>query len=366
MIAINGAGIAGLTLANCLQQLGLEYFIIEKSPTLSSVGAGIILQQNGLAILAALGLEKKLQGNHLTQMSLGNINHLKQVEYRGSLAAKAVHRGELQQLLLSAIPSENIYLGRTIDALEQGPEGLNLRLSDQNNKHCDLLIEAGGIHAELHGKVKLTCSGQQCWRKVVRFSGNAEHAAEYWFGKHRLGVIPIGKNQAYIFHVYDGDLTEKQRLDWLEGMLKEQQQGLLLKGLDLSGAWIKNELSQREIHWGQGRVIAIGDAAHGLTPNLGQGAVLAMEDAYSLASLIGKNLSHDQLRHHFIKQRHNRVSKVQKQSWQVGKMAHFTNPGMVFMRDLMLAVIPPILMLKMQQRFIKQFVNSMLPINKGV
>jgi 2-polyprenyl-6-methoxyphenol hydroxylase-like FAD-dependent oxidoreductase len=366
MIAINGAGIAGLTLANFLQQQGIDYFIIEKAPALTSVGAGIVIQKNGLEILAALGLEKSLKGNNLCQMSLGNINKLKHIDYLAELPIKAVHRSELQQLLLSRIPRGKIYLGRTIKGLRQDDRCLKLMLSEQETKSCDFLIEAGGVHAELHGKAKLTGSGQHCWRKIITCADDFNQGAEYWFGKHRLGVIPIGGKQLYVFHVHDGDLTEKERLNWLEKMLIEQTKHPLLNNLDISGQWIKHELSQREVHWGQGRVLAIGDAAHALTPNFGQGAVLAMEDAYCLASLIGENLCPEQLRQSFVKQRHRRVCKVQKQSWQAGKMAHFTNQWQVFVRDFILKIMPHRLILKMQQDFINQFVNNMKAHNKGI
>ena len=134
--------------------------------------------------------------------------------------------------------------------------------------------------------------------------------------------------------------------------------------MDLSNAqWLSHGLQQRSINWGEGRVIAIGDAAHALTPNLGQGAVLAMEDAYGLANLIQSGVTMHELLSLFVVKRHKRVKAVKMHSFNAGKSAHLAHPIPVFLRDLILTSLPISLIQKNQNRFMNDFIESMISLH---
>lgn len=370
MLCINGAGIAGLTLANCLETLKIDYFIIEKSVKLTSVGAGILIQKNGLAIIEALGLLDDLQAANIEQLCFGSDKQLICLDPNKNFPIKAVHRGELQRLLLKNIDQSKIYLNEQIMSFKQTDNEVLITLHSGEIKKCSLLIEAAGIHGSLHTKVKLDKTDHWCWRTVLPGKEKIRKGVEYWFGKNRIGVFPISdvnatENNYYVFQVLETKERinlpiKKQRLDWLNTIKKSIPE---LDNLDFSNAnWLSHGLQERDIHWGKRRVIAIGDAAHALTPNLGQGAVLAMEDAYCLANLLQAGVVVDELLPLFIKKRHKRVKAIKKKSLSAGKSAHLVHPVPVILRNAAMAVIPKQLIEKQQIRFMDDFIESMLPL----
>ena len=87
--------------------------------------------------------------------------------------------------------------------------------------------------------------------------------------------------------------------------------------------------------WGQGRTVLIGDAAHAMTPNLGQGAAMAIEDAAVLPEVIASDAPAEELR----KVRHHRVAKVQH-SCRVGQMGHLKNPIACWLRNGLVRYVP--------------------------
>jgi 2-heptyl-3-hydroxy-4(1H)-quinolone synthase len=87
--------------------------------------------------------------------------------------------------------------------------------------------------------------------------------------------------------------------------------------------------------WGQGRTVLIGDAAHAMTPNLGQGAAMAIEDAAVLPEVIASDAPAEELR----KLRHHRVAKVQH-SCRVGQMGHLKNPIACWLRNAPFCYVP--------------------------
>lgn len=145
-------------------------------------------------------------------------------------------------------------------------------------------------------------------------------------------------------------------------MLEPPDQGTFrhwdAEGSALAGAlpreptWLSHPLCDRPVRWGRGRVLLIGDAAHPVTPNLGQGAALGMEDACVLARLLERERgSADDLKRH----RHRRVDHVRRLSWWAGRFAHWQGVPGAWVRDRLYRAVPPGAILKSQQRFIAGF-----------
>jgi 2-polyprenyl-6-methoxyphenol hydroxylase-like FAD-dependent oxidoreductase len=371
MICINGAGIAGLTLANCLEKLKIDYFVIEKSDQLREVGAGIILQENGLAILRALDLLPYLKAADVEKMCFGSLRKSICLDQHKNYQLKAAHRGELQRLLLKNIDLTKIKLNREIKSYSNSKDNVQVTLRSGEIIECSLLIEASGIHGKIIANPDLEGTNQWCWRAIVPGKEMLRTGVECWFGKNRVGIFPISdihshENYYYIFQVLHrkseiNSTIEKKRLNWLVSIQDSIPE---LKNLDLSNAqWLSHALQQRSINWGEGRVIAIGDAAHALTPNLGQGAVLAMEDAYCLANLIQSGVTMHELLSLFVVKRHKRVKAVKMHSFNAGKSTHLAHPIPVFLRDLILTSLPISLIQKNQNRFMNDFIESMIPLH---
>ena len=384
-VIIEGAGIAGLTLANCLQQLGIEYYLVEKSASLSAIGAGIALQNNGLAILHALGLAEELSGCTLSKMILQSQFQQQVIDAKQGWVAKMVHRADLQQALLSGIDASRLLLDSQIKDSQDDGQQVSATLHTGQQIQADFHILAAGIHAPtaafqsqrngqsqtvVHTQAKLRDSQQWCWRTVIKGNASIDYGGEYWLGRHRIGVAPIGAGQFYVYQVMSAanEANNAERLAlWQQAQFQALFAHLQFDPLALANAsWLSHPLQERQIEWGSPRHIAIGDAAHALTPNMGQGAVLAMEDAYCLAQLMAKQSTHplqaEPLFKRFITLRHARVSAVQRQSWQAGKVAHWQQPMMVWLRDGLLRCIPTRLLIRRQRQWLEQFTRTMTPL----
>jgi 2-polyprenyl-6-methoxyphenol hydroxylase-like FAD-dependent oxidoreductase len=84
----------------------------------------------------------------------------------------------------------------------------------------------------------------------------------------------------------------------------------------------------------------MGDAAHATTPNLGQGACMAIEDAVILSNLVESRATAEEAFRMFEEKRIRRTTKIVNDSWQLGKMAQWENPVMASLRNLMISLAP--------------------------
>lgn len=359
MILICGAGIAGLTLANILEQLGEDYLIYEKHPSIRAEGAGIVLHHNALCILEALQLADDLPGVKLSSMQVHSGRNKQTLPFSNSTAprALAVHREDLMQRLLAQLPAERIQCNSQVGSLQCCGDSVLVK-----NSHADkngrMVVIANGANSPLHGTPQFRSSGQWCWRTIVPSSDLVNAGAEHWFGRHRLGIIPISADRAYVFHVMQGaDASDSDtHLEWLQ----EQQALGQFNTLDFQNAdWLSHPLDERVIDWGVGNRVAIGDAAHAMTPNMGLGAAMAMEDAWTLAELIRRGDTSTPYSDQLRARRHDRVKSIQRQSWQFGNMAHLPPGPMRTLRNAALKLTPPAVMLHQQRRLMLAYTSHM-------
>ncbi|MGJ8682449.1 FAD-dependent oxidoreductase [Paraglaciecola sp.] len=368
MVIINGAGIAGLTLANALHIKGIPYLIIEKSSELSEVGAGIILQNNGIAILQHLELFKKLTGVYAQQMMLGSYGNVNKVDCEHSgMSCFATHRAELQNALLKRLLQQNIKLSTQITNVEKHEASYKVSLSNRESLEADYVVNAAGINSNLHSEPEFLNSGHWCWRAILNSKQPISNSGEFWFGDQRIGFAPINEHQVYLYHVMrltkpscskiqvDLDLpSTEQRIRWIKSKGYQVPE---INHMEFSNAnWLSHPLIERQIHWGTDNIVAIGDAAHAMTPNLGQGAVLAMEDAMVLSNLIAEKTTN--LAQAIKKHRHVRVKKMQTTSRQFGAIAHHPNELFTKLIAFLMSLAPMNMMVKQQVRWMNQFINS--------
>ena len=363
-ILIEGAGIAGLTLANALEQQGIDYLILEKEPSLHAIGAGIAVQANGLAILKALGMDADLPGIKLQQMCLQGRGFRQVLNGDDAWPTRMMTRAALQQLLLTPVAHRVVAKAEVAHA-DVHTQGIALTLKDGRHYEAALSVQASGIHRLGNEPSELRDSGQWCWRALIPGPVRPEPAGqEWWLGRHRLGLSPVDEGLYYIYHVMSqaGPEQDSQR----QAFLQQSPVAQVLTAENMASAqWLSHPLKDKPIHWGQPRRIAIGDCAHALTPNMGQGAVLGMEDAYLLAMLLGQNLDRlgqPALWQDFVKRRHTRVARIRQQSWYFGQVAHWQNPWVTTLRDRLMAIAPGKRMIRQQQKWLAQFCRQMQPL----
>ncbi|WP_295464218.1 FAD-dependent urate hydroxylase HpxO [uncultured Pseudomonas sp.] len=306
-IIIAGAGMGGLSAALALRQAGHRVRLYERASELAPIGAAISIWPNGVRVLERLGLGSAIaavsgdmrtmsyhdrQGQLLTRFSL-----LPLYEAVG-LPARPIARAHLQQLLLDAVGTEWVTLGVGCEDFEQDAQGVTVRLSDGRQERADLLIAADGTHSRLRDRVvgqaiTRDYCGYVNWNGRVRIAPDLAEAHEWaqFVGDHqRVSLMPMGGDEFYFFFdvpLPKGTPNDRSRYraelaEHFAGWAPPVQR--LIERLDPQG------VARVEIHdtrplpnLVRGRVALLGDSAHAMAPDLGQGGCQAMEDAWVLA-----------------------------------------------------------------------------------
>jgi len=355
-----GAGIGGLVAAVALARRGHRVDVVERAPALAPLGAGIILGANATSILAALGIDVTGAGHPLSSLDVlaANGRLLQGMPLADMDAVRgrmlSFHRGELHAALRAALPDGvTLRLGTTVTALEDLGERVRVRTSDGAESEHALVVGADGLRSEtrrrVHGDLPLRYAGETCWRAVVPGVSEAGTAgAEVWGVGVRMGVIPLTGGRVYVFLVQvaapgsdaqpAADATEAvlARFAGLGGPCPSAL--ARMPGVPL----LHHDLYELDAPvWGAGRVWLLGDAAHGMTPNQGQGAGMAIEDAAVLAECVGSGALDAVAAHaRYVEARHARVRRVQLDSRRLGQVATVQNGLGRALRDLVLPVMP--------------------------
>ncbi|WP_034335548.1 FAD-dependent monooxygenase [Deinococcus misasensis] len=347
-ILIAGAGIAGLVLGQALKKLApeVEFTITEKSPSLQTAGAGLILAPNALQVLEQLDaldrllpLGQNLGASHLCDARGKSLQALRAPA--GKLLA--FHRGELSAQLAKGL-EPHLKFGQAYQSHQPKNGKLEVQFTDGSVVQADVLIGADGLHSRVRQQVhgpSVVHAGYTSWRAVLPFSQKLEGARELWGHGKRLGLVPLTENRLYVYLTLNSKAQQFQRSRPAFSSLFAEFSGADFGALNLLDQHPVIHTDIRELpvpFWGNGQVVLLGDAAHALTPNLGQGAGMGIEDALWLAKGIQsgqKNLSV------WMRQgRQKRVQQVQILSRHLGRAGQLQNRGLVSIRNALLGAVP--------------------------
>ena len=305
-VSIIGGGIGGLAAACAFQRQGIEVTVFERNPELREIGAGLTLWANGVQVLQQLGLADALTAvsARLTSFEcwswrgkrLGSVR-LDTLERRVGAPSLGIHRADLLRRLSGAVDRGSIHLHVHCVGFRSEQGAIISHFADGQQQQTDLLVGADGLYSvireQLLGKQPPRYSGYTCWRGVALFEERHVSpgiSSETWGRGRRFGMLPIGNGRVFWYVTFNCPAGEQDR----EGERKKNLLrlfgswrhpiGPLIEATD-EGAILRNDLFDRPPvrHWGSGRVTLLGDAAHPPTPNLGQGACQALEDALVLA-----------------------------------------------------------------------------------
>jgi 2-polyprenyl-6-methoxyphenol hydroxylase-like FAD-dependent oxidoreductase len=377
-IAIIGGGIGGLTAALALRQFGFEPEIFEQAPELLEVGAAILMWPNAMRVLHRLGLSESVrQRGALLKQTLWLRHDGREIKRfplpKTDEPPVALHRAELQELLVQALPRESIHLGHVFDKFEQRQSDVLAHFTNGAANECDVLIGADGLHSRV--RTQLLGDGPPADRGYVAWRGVAPEAPKSLppasaieiHGKgQRFGIGPLGfgkvgwwcsVNQSHEIHEINREAASPEEHATVREQLAQLFDGWcepvneLIQTTPLA-ALVRNPVFDRPPvrKWGGGSVTLLGDAIHPTTPNLGQGGCLAIEDAVVVARCLSQYASDPQtgkrvdaiqsaLRR-FESLRFSRTAMVARLSRLYGAVGQWENPTATELRSWVLSTIP--------------------------
>jgi 2-polyprenyl-6-methoxyphenol hydroxylase-like FAD-dependent oxidoreductase len=356
-ILIVGAGIAGLALGQRLAS-GHEIDIVEKAERLHTSGTGIMLGINAMQVLQKMGLEEAIKsgGRELQGFAISDHrgNPLSTLRFSDSIRAQglglySIHRNRLGQALSRGL-EPHIRFDTTVRKIYEDTHSVYVEFSDGQCKSYDLLIGADGIYSSVRRtiapQVPLRYSGYTCWRFMIDTTPD-DHPVEMWGRGHRLGVVPLSNGQTYVFMVVNApakreslESFDAQRMAREFDYFSDIAPQVMTRLADASNM-VHNDLYDLPTPvLGSRRILLSGDAAHATTPNMGQGAGMAIEDAWILSQIIDQAESVEDILPGYEQRRHQRVQQIVKMSYTLGKIAHWETPSATWLRNRLFSLIP--------------------------
>lgn len=302
-----GAGIGGLAVAVALARRGVAVTVLEKAPEITEVGAGLQVSPNGLAVLRALGLEKRLvargavRGRAVVMQAHDaagrDVARLDLMRLPSEQAYYFMHRADLVDVLLQAAREQNVSfeLGCAVGSVTSG-ETPQIGLENGETRRAEVIIGADGIHSRarraLNGADDAFFTGQVAWRATVPNS----------FGHEDVAMVTMGPARHLVsYPLRGGEMVNLVAVEECEGWAEEGWNHVddpanlraafagfdgiaaqMIGAVEAPTLWGLHRHPVAQV-WQRGGVALLGDAAHPTLPFLAQGANMALEDAWVLA-----------------------------------------------------------------------------------
>ncbi len=323
-IAVTGAGMGGLAAAALLARDGHAVTLVERFQTPRPLGSGLVVQPVGMAVLDLVGAgdPARALGAPLTRM-LGHSGArvALDVRYRSGQPGLAMHRAALFHVLWQAMLAAGVALltGRTVTGTRQTADAIHLATDTGDLGPFDLVVDATGAGSPLSPLQARPLPFGAVWAHVPWPETDLppdQLRQRYRAASRMAGVLPIGR--------LPGDPTPRAAIFW--SLSAAELDAWPTRPLDdwrdevaafwpdmapfLAGLADKTQLTPARYNHGslrrpwQGRLVYIGDAAHRASPQLGQGANMALLDAASLALALRLPLDEAPQAHHRARRGH--------------------------------------------------------------
>jgi 2-polyprenyl-6-methoxyphenol hydroxylase-like FAD-dependent oxidoreductase len=340
-VLVVGAGIGGLGVARALRARGIAAEVVERESTWAQTGAGIYLPGNALRALRALGLETAVleraapiprqricdhRGRLLVEIDLAPV-------WEDVGACVALHRADLHDILRSWGDAVPVRMGRPVGQVRQSGQAVTVEFEDGSVADYDLVIGADGIRSTvrdvLFGNHRAGAAadaravrsvGQRAWRFVTQ----CPPAVTTWtvlLGRHTSFLaVPIGNGRVYCYCDTTADTDPHH-----DGGAISELATVLADFADPVPAILGSVGPQTAVYagpieevvldgWRRGSVLLIGDAAHATSPNMAEGAAMALEDGLVLAECLAAEPDLTRALTAFETRRHPRTGWVREQT----------------------------------------------------
>lgn len=359
-IGIIGAGIGGLTLALALQRTGHRFTILEQAPELREVGAGLGLWCNATRLLDRLGVGDDIRALAVPvargQFTSHDGRVLMDIDMRhlqGDIPGSSyiMHRADLHGALAKHVDPASIRLNARCDKIRVADSSVILHHAG-GEEVFDAIVGADGLNsvvrAALHGDRPPRYAGETLWRGVAPMAYRDWQMVREISGPgRRVGICPLGPERIYWWATEqlpaNTVIPTAERKAHVSKLFRDWAFELpaLLEATPADGFLQNDAVDRLPLRpWGRGPVTLLGDAAHPTTPNLGQGACMAIEDAWVLAQQL---VAHDDIGSAFRAYeaaRYDRVEWMVRTSYQHGKLGQWKRPWAMSLRERMLRATP--------------------------
>lgn len=308
-VAIIGAGLGGLAVAIALRKLGYDVQVYEKAQDFRPIGGGLGLLPNGLNFLDAIepgivetiknsGCEVRKSVVKNTQGEIIRTNPRSSFQDKYGQPLITIWWWHLQQILASKLPAESIHLNHRCIGFEQDDHCVSIYFENGEKVSADLLIGADGINSAIRealiGDGKPRYLGNMSWRTVIKYNQELLNPGE-------LGFVKGNQEFMYLLNLGDDYIYWGYRKLSSDYLVSQDAAEVKSRVLDQLADWGESLRSLVEAtpaerifespicdrlplkYWSRGRVTLLGDAAHPMSPSVGQGANSTFEDAYELA-----------------------------------------------------------------------------------
>jgi 2-polyprenyl-6-methoxyphenol hydroxylase-like FAD-dependent oxidoreductase len=332
-----GAGIAGLAAAKALADIDYAVRVVESDSELRTEGAGLTLWPNAVRALEELGLgEVMVECGHVLRkgatlspagetIATAPLDRI--AERHGPLLS--VHRGELLQALRERVKAP-LEFGAAVRSAEGALYVGEERLA------AELIVAADGIHSAVRERIAPAVAsrpaGYGAWRGIAHTGSVTPAGVSETLGRgKRFGLVPLGGERTYWFAVI-ADSDGSEDLEAAFAGWHEPIAAVLSATLSAECSYLELRDLPPLPRWHRDRFVLIGDAAHAMTPNLGQGAAQALLDVAALSRELAAKPPPDALRA-YERARKRPAERIVRQSRTMGRIAQTANPLVARLRD---------------------------------
>jgi 2-polyprenyl-6-methoxyphenol hydroxylase-like FAD-dependent oxidoreductase len=342
-VLIIGAGIAGLATAVALERVGIAATVVERAPAARAEGTALTLSFNALVAADALDVGEAIRRRSMpidevrvADMSDRTIEVIRLASPDGEpRRTYALRRADLLDVVEGAWRGSVDY-GRTVTSVEATTAGAKVGFADRRTGRFDLVVAADGAHSRARQRLfpgsEAYVAGDRCWRFVAPDRRAHREVVEYLGPSRRLGLIPLPHGEVSVFATVRGAAGQRfadlpmPAAELIAGFGPVRPEPLV---------WLPWPLLARDC------VGFVGDAAHVMTPNLAQGAALAMEDAVVLAGCLARAGAVPDALADYARRRRARLVAINAGSLVAGSIAHLANPLARAARDRILTTATP-------------------------
>ncbi len=374
-IVIAGAGIGGLSAGLCLRNAGFDVQLVERIDEVCEVGAGILLAPNASNV-------------HYNELELGNeldavsapMTHFVITSSRGHTIfegdvdsndfagpCRMIHRAALQRVLYDALGTERVLLSSPVAGFEVDDDGACAITDDGRRIEGRALIGADGIRSVVRAQLvgddadPLRYHGYTCWRGITDPFEHPDfpfRRLEEIQGRGlRAGMGYIDDERVYWWATCDAPEGQRDDPSTVRGELLDVYSDFppyftAMIEATPAARILRNDICDRPPlrRWGTKAVTLLGDAAHPMAPNLGQGACSAIEDAHMLAVCLGEIDDIPTALRRYEQLRRPRTTDLQKKSRRFGTLGQASNPLVVRLREWSTRLLSPLMVEKQQRR----------------